>query len=146
MNTIIQTDNWLTKDQNCFDNYWKKRIVEFGRELVERAPAFGWGIHGDLNAALDPEPIFEGSSHEQRLYAEKLFRNVIRYPDCKKRINHFYRFFFRTFLPGKVMLFVAKPGKRADVQVRRNAWVTMRDYAESLRLAYVEEKGDFYKQ
>jgi hypothetical protein len=36
--------------------------------------------------------------------------------------------------------------REAAIKAARKAWVKARDEAETLRLAYVEEKGDFYRQ
>lgn len=146
MENLVHTDPQLETDKRCFESLWKNKIVNFTKELVKRAPELGWELHGDFDFVEELEPVFEGTTHKARLYAQKLFLNALKRPDCKKRINHFYRFAFRTFLPGKVLIYVAKPGKRATIQARRNEWVTARDFAEQLRLAYIEEKGDFYKE
>lgn len=140
-------DQSISQSQiQCVNQYYIPRIRKFVEELVARAGESGWEIHGDLAAAKDPHPDFSQANSAQLNYANKLFLGALRRPECRKRTNHFFRFAFRTFLPGKVMVYVADPGKVGLIQARRNAWITARDEAERQRLAYVSEKGDYYRK
>lgn len=145
MNTIDNPQIAYNREIVELAAYWKTQIMNYTATLVELSERNNLTLFGDLYSIQGEDVKFAPATRQDCQFMMKLFRNLQRDPENLKRINHFYLVLFRTCLPGKTRVYAAEPGKRSEIQAARNAWVAARDHAERCRLAYVEEKGDFFK-
>jgi hypothetical protein len=112
--------------------------------FAERA---GYQIHGDLPDLKALEDQLRQASASLRKKAVKWHFRLKR--RCTLRgANVFLHDLCRKLLeygPEQAVPRIDYSEKELAIKATRRAWVAARDEAERLRLAYVEEKGDFYK-
>lgn len=116
-------------------------------KIKEYADAEGYRI---LNALKSPTNLIGGkkSLHFDSKKQKKVLRNYIN--KIHKRVsmpiaNSFLHFLFKKIYKLDFAPSIEYSEKEIKIKEARKAWVKARNEAEKLRLAYKQEKGDFYK-
>jgi hypothetical protein len=134
--------------RNCDAKMITNLLVQGIAQVEQYAQTQGYRQSGDMPTA---QALHAGAQVATQSLRKRLLKYVERlHKKTNLRIaNQFLHLLctrLLTYGPDAQVARVDISEKEAAIQSARKAWVKARTEAEALRLAYVAEKGDFYKR
>lgn len=139
------------KNKIQYANYTSSEIGEMLLESIAEAQAFatasGYRQNGDFPSRAAFElPLQDVSfSMNKRLIKQHFHLKRKLSMRSANRFLHFIAVKLLAYGPELKVPRIEYSEKESAIKASRAAWVKARNEAEALRLAYVQEKGDFYK-